>query len=211
MKGLAWTLVNIYFQSYLRVINVNFTWNAVITFKLKPILKSLPLIRYVKNDIDLSYITSRIMGRYIPENLHPVSRKIFFSQNLSLHFVLSNLLFIVCVFAVMSFPADGIESTYKNNIDDVRDFLDAKYPDNYLIINVSPRTYRTEKLGDRVCLIWLKTVDLVAKLKGRWSWYCYIYILFNLFFLVILQKMYPTYLFFMLLPFAIYNYHYVKF
>lgn len=77
----------------------------------------------------------------------------FFSQNLSLHFVLANLLFIVCVFAVMSFPADGIESTYKNNIDDVRDFLDAKYPDNYLIINVSPRTYRTEKLGDRVCLI----------------------------------------------------------
>lgn len=53
----------------------------------------------------------------------------------------------------MSFPADGIESTYKNSIDDVRDFLDAKYPDNYLIINVSPRTYRTEKLGDRVCLI----------------------------------------------------------
>ena len=110
--------------------------------------------------------------------------------------MLANLLFIVCVFAVMSFPADGIESTYKNNIDDVRDFLDAKYPDNYLIINVSPRTYRTEKLGDRVCLIWLKTVDLVAKLKGRWSWYCYIYILFNLFFLVILKKMYLTYLFY---------------
>lgn len=89
------------------------------------------------------------MGRYIPENLHPVSRKFFFSK-----FVITfNLLFIVCVFAVMSFPADGIESTYKNNIDDVRDFLDAKYPDNYLIINVSPRTYRTEKLGDRVCLI----------------------------------------------------------
>lgn len=55
-------------------------------------------------------------------------------------------------FSVMSFPADGIESTYKNNIDDVRDFLEAKYPENYLVINVSPRTYRTEKLGDRVCV-----------------------------------------------------------
>ncbi|KAL9950314.1 hypothetical protein ACROYT_G042795 [Oculina patagonica] len=73
---------------------------------------------YVKNDLDLSYITSKIM--------------------------------------VMSFPADGIESAYKNNIDDVRDFLEAKYPENYLVVNVSPRTYRTEKLGDRVincCLV----------------------------------------------------------
>ena len=56
------------------------------------------------------------------------------------------------LFSVMSFPADGIESTYKNNIDDVRDFLEAKYPENYLVVNVSPRTYRTEKLGDRVCV-----------------------------------------------------------
>lgn len=50
----------------------------------------------------------------------------------------------------MSFPADGIESAYKNNIDDVRDFLEAKYPENYLVVNVSPRTYRTDKLADRV-------------------------------------------------------------
>lgn len=62
------------------------------------------------------------------------------------------LFLAVSVFvSVMSFPADGIESTYKNNIDDVRDFLETKYPENYLIVNVSPRTYRTEKLGDRVC------------------------------------------------------------
>ena len=53
-------------------------------------------------------------------------------------------------FLVMSYPADGIESAYKNNIDDVRSFLDSKYPENYLVINVSPRTYRTEKLSDRV-------------------------------------------------------------
>ena len=72
---------------------------------------------------------------------------------------------MVCVFAVMSFPADGIESTYKNNIDDVRDFLDTKYPENYLIVNVSPRTYRTEKLGDRVCLILFKTVAVLAKVE----------------------------------------------
>ena len=57
----------------------------------------------------------------------------------------------------MSFPADGIESAYKNNIDDVRDFLEAKYPENYLVVNVSPRTYRTDKLGDRVCVYTVHT------------------------------------------------------
>ena len=59
--------------------------------------------------------------------------------------------FLLFSLSVMSYPADGIESTYKNNIDDVRDFLESKYPENYLVINVSPRTYRTDKLGDRVC------------------------------------------------------------
>ena len=63
---------------------------------------------------------------------------------------MNTLSWFLFFFSVMSFPADGIESAYKNNIDDVRDFLEAKYPENYLVVNVSPRTYRTEKLGDRV-------------------------------------------------------------
>ena len=64
--------------------------------------------------------------------------------------LVNTLSWFLFFFSVMSFPADGIESAYKNNIDDVRDFLEAKYPENYLVVNVSPRTYRTEKLGDRV-------------------------------------------------------------
>lgn len=50
----------------------------------------------------------------------------------------------------MSFPADGIEATYKNNIDDVRVYLDTKHPNNYVVINISQRTYRTNRLNDRV-------------------------------------------------------------
>lgn len=64
----------------------------------------------------------------------------------------------------MSYPADGIESTYKNNIDDVRDFLEAKYAENYLVINVSSRTYRTEKLSNRVCVrLWYFLKNQVEK------------------------------------------------
>lgn len=68
----------------------------------------------------------------------------------SFYFHTKSKLTLSCLL-VMSYPADGIESTYKNNIDDVRGFLEAKYAENYLVINVSPRTYRTEKLSNRVC------------------------------------------------------------
>lgn len=54
---------------------------------------------------------------------------------------------------VMSFPADGIEGTYKNNIDDVRMYLDSKHTDSYVVINISQRTYRTNKLNDRVSAV----------------------------------------------------------
>ena len=50
----------------------------------------------------------------------------------------------------MSFPAEGIESTYKNSIDDIRAYLDAKHASNYVVINISQRNYRASKLNDRV-------------------------------------------------------------
>ncbi len=50
----------------------------------------------------------------------------------------------------MSFPADGIESKFKNSIDEVRTYLDTKYMDHYVVINVSQRLYRVDKLNDRV-------------------------------------------------------------
>ncbi|XP_048220029.1 cyclin-G-associated kinase isoform X2 [Perognathus longimembris pacificus] len=52
--------------------------------------------------------------------------------------------------AVMSFPAEGVESAIKNNIEDVRLFLDAKHPGHYAVYNLSPRTYRASKFHNRV-------------------------------------------------------------
>lgn len=53
-------------------------------------------------------------------------------------------------FVVMSFPAEGLESTYKNSIDDVREYLESRHHNNYIVVNVSPRQYKTAKLNDRV-------------------------------------------------------------
>jgi hypothetical protein len=56
----------------------------------------------------------------------------------------------VCSVSVMSFPAEGVESAIKNNIEDVRLFLDAKHAGHYAVYNLSPRTYRASKFHNRV-------------------------------------------------------------
>ncbi|XP_052591718.1 cyclin-G-associated kinase isoform X8 [Peromyscus californicus insignis] len=58
--------------------------------------------------------------------------------------------YITSRIAVMSFPAEGVESAIKNNIEDVRLFLDAKHPGHYAVYNLSPRIYRASKFHNRV-------------------------------------------------------------
>ncbi len=41
----------------------------------------------------------------------------------------------------MSFPASGIESLYRNKINDVAMLLNKKHKNKYLIINLSNRKY----------------------------------------------------------------------
>ncbi|XP_062827613.1 cyclin-G-associated kinase isoform X3 [Anolis carolinensis] len=58
--------------------------------------------------------------------------------------------YITSRIAVMSFPAEGVESAIKNNIEDVRLFLDSKHPGRYAVYNLSPRTYRPSRFHNRV-------------------------------------------------------------
>ncbi|XP_022105405.1 cyclin-G-associated kinase-like [Acanthaster planci] len=67
---------------------------------------------YAKAELDLNYITSRII--------------------------------------VMSFPAEGLESAYKNHIDDVKNFLDSRHSNHYYVFNLTSRFYRKEKFNNRV-------------------------------------------------------------
>ncbi|XP_065572360.1 cyclin-G-associated kinase-like isoform X2 [Artemia franciscana] len=48
---------------------------------------------------------------------------------------------------VMSYPADGIESAYRNPSEDVRAFLETRHGNQYLVINVSGRPYTHPKFG----------------------------------------------------------------
>lgn len=61
-----------------------------------------------------------------------------------------DLSYITSRIAVMSFPAEGMESAIKNHIEDVRLFLDSKHAGHYKVFNLSSRTYRPTKFHNRV-------------------------------------------------------------
>lgn len=50
----------------------------------------------------------------------------------------------------MSFPAEGVESAIKNNIEDVRLFLDSRHAGHYAVYNLSRRSYRPSRFHNRV-------------------------------------------------------------
>lgn len=55
----------------------------------------------------------------------------------------------------MSFPASGMESMYRNKIEDVAKFLKQRHGNDYYVINVSSRKYDYSKFGDRVIdIVW---------------------------------------------------------
>jgi len=47
--------------------------------------------------------------------------------------------------AAMSFPAEGLESAYRNHIDDVRGMMESQHAGHYTVYNVSERTYSDTK------------------------------------------------------------------
>ncbi|XP_041113460.1 cyclin-G-associated kinase-like isoform X2 [Polyodon spathula] len=61
-----------------------------------------------------------------------------------------DLSYITSRIAVMSFPAEGVESAIKNNIENVRLFLDSRHAGHYAVYNLSQRTYRPSRFHNRV-------------------------------------------------------------
>ena len=53
----------------------------------------------------------------------------------------------------MSFPAEGVESAIKNNINDVRNFLESRHRGFYAVYNLSQRQYQNAKFENRVRLV----------------------------------------------------------
>uniref|UniRef100_UPI00398E31B6 auxilin isoform X2 n=1 Tax=Pristiophorus japonicus TaxID=55135 RepID=UPI00398E31B6 len=60
-----------------------------------------------------------------------------------------NISYITTRIIVISYPAEGVELSFKNQIDDVRSFLDARHLDHYTIFNLSQKSYRSAKFHNR--------------------------------------------------------------
>ena len=50
---------------------------------------------------------------------------------------------------VMSYPAEGLESAYRNHIEDVKAFLDSKQSP-YIVVNISGRSYGYNRFGSGI-------------------------------------------------------------
>lgn len=86
--------------------------------------------------------------RYIKDTSSKVMQTVQNSiarQDLDLSFITSRLV-------VMSYPAEGLESAYRNHIEDVKAYLDSRgYP--YMVVNVSGRSYDSLKFGAHIKVI----------------------------------------------------------
>uniref|UniRef100_H2ZA90 Auxilin n=1 Tax=Ciona savignyi TaxID=51511 RepID=H2ZA90_CIOSA len=58
--------------------------------------------------------------------------------------------YITSRLAVMSYPAEGMEAAYKNNIESVCAYFDAKHRDHYAVYNLSTRQYDSARFHHRV-------------------------------------------------------------
>ncbi|XP_067135354.1 cyclin-G-associated kinase isoform X2 [Centruroides vittatus] len=64
-------------------------------------------------------------------------------QDLDFNYITSRI-------AVMSYPAEGLESAYRNHVEDVRGLLDTRHRNHYAIYNVSGRSYTSFKFNAKI-------------------------------------------------------------
>jgi phosphatidylinositol-3,4,5-trisphosphate 3-phosphatase/dual-specificity protein phosphatase PTEN len=59
-----------------------------------------------------------------------------------------DLTYITNRIIAMAFPASGFESMYRNNIDDVKKYIEKNHNTNYFVFNLSNRKYDYKKFND---------------------------------------------------------------
>jgi len=62
-----------------------------------------------------------------------------------------DLTYITPRIVAMAYPAEGVESTFRNNIEHVARMLRTNHPDRFMLYNLSNRPYDRTKFDDLVC------------------------------------------------------------
>ena len=89
-------------------------------------------------NLDLTYITPRIIGLTTPLTTQR-SEESSCSQP-----------FFSSFFAAMAMPGEGLQSAFRNSLDDVAGMLETEHGKNYMVYNLSEKEYDTSKLNDQV-------------------------------------------------------------
>ncbi|RUS92097.1 hypothetical protein EGW08_000121 [Elysia chlorotica] len=84
------------------------------------------------------------------KNLKDASSKVMETVSNSMARTDLDISYITSRLIVMSYPAEGMESAFKNSIDEVRGYLEAKHRGSYAVYNLSQRSYRVQKFENRV-------------------------------------------------------------
>ncbi|XP_074640546.1 cyclin-G-associated kinase-like isoform X2 [Tubulanus polymorphus] len=84
------------------------------------------------------------------KNIKDASSKVMETVSASMNKGDLDISYITSRLLVMSFPAEGIETAFRNHIDDVRSFLDSRHPNAYAVYNLTTRSYRPVKFQNRV-------------------------------------------------------------
>ncbi len=108
-----------------------------------------------RSSLDITYVTSRILGMYVRGEHCDISAFLSssppsFPPSLLLPLLLSLLLPLLSTLlhAAMSYPHD--DTLHGHPIVEVRAFLDERHPSAYLIFNLSGNGYDVAKLNNQV-------------------------------------------------------------
>lgn len=89
-------------------------------------------------------------GGSLFKNIKDASSKVMETVSATMNKNELDVSYITSRVLVMSFPAEGVESAFRNHIDDVRYFLESKHRGYYAVFNLSQRCYRAVKFENRV-------------------------------------------------------------
>lgn len=84
------------------------------------------------------------------KNIRDASTKVMDTVSATMNKTDLDISYITTRLAVMSYPAEGMESAIKNHIDDVRMFLESRHKNSYAVYNLTQRNYRVAKFENRV-------------------------------------------------------------
>ncbi|KAB7505493.1 Cyclin-G-associated kinase [Armadillidium nasatum] len=90
------------------------------------------------------------------KNLKDTSSKVMQTVSQSITRTDLDLSYLTSRIIAMSYPAEGLESAYRNHVEDVKAVLDGRHAGHYIIYNVSGRQYSSGKFATRI-------------IEGNWS------------------------------------------